>query len=169
MEVLFQNSRNKTILFRYWLGRSWNIMFRWTAKSYIFPWDYIFPEVRSTEGKYYPEWKYNSWHHRHVRISSVPVDICYIRFNSIQFNKGFIQFMYRSEWLNRCLDGQNWWFHQNLWCSITITKFGNKTRSLRTKQTEPKLDRFARILLWRSIVNHCVLCLRNAFLSGSVF
>ena len=34
---------------------------------------------------------------------------------------------------------------------MTITKFGNKTRSLRTKQTEPKLDRFACVLLWRSI------------------
>ena len=28
-------------------------------ESYIFPRDYIFPEVRSTEGKYCPEGKYN--------------------------------------------------------------------------------------------------------------
>ena len=30
---------------------------------------------------------------------------------------------------------------------MTTTKFGNKTRSLRTKQTEHKFDSFARILL----------------------
>ena len=39
------------------------------------------------------------------------------------------------------------------WCSMTITKFGNKTWDLRTKQSERKLDSFARFLLWRSIVN----------------
>ena len=54
------------------------------------------------------------------------------------------------------------------WCSMTITKFGNKTRSLHTKQSERKLDSFARFLLWRSIVNCCVLWLRWAFLSGSI-
>ena len=66
------------------------------------------------------------------------------------------------------LDGQNEWFHGNCMCSMTTTKFGNKTRSLRTKQTERKFDRYARVLLWRSIVNHCVVWLRGAFLSGSV-
>ena len=30
---------------------------------------------------------------------------------------------------------------------MTTTKFGNKTRSLRNKQTERKLDSFARVLL----------------------
>ena len=49
---------------------------------------------------------------------------------------------------------------------MTIKKFDNKTRSLRTKQTERKLHSFARFLLWRSIVNYCILCLRHAFLSG---
>ena len=37
------------------------------------------------------------------------------------------------------------------WCSMTITKFGNKTRSLRTQQSERKLDSLAHFLLWRSI------------------
>ena len=32
------------ILYRYWPRRSWNITFRWTAKSYIFPRGYIFPK-----------------------------------------------------------------------------------------------------------------------------
>ena len=49
---------------------------------------------------------------------------------------------------------------------MTITKFGNKTRSLRTQQSERKLDSLARFLLWRSIVNCCVLWLRGAFLLG---
>ena len=51
---------------------------------------------------------------------------------------------------------------------MTTMKSGNKTRSLCTKQTERKLDSFAHVLLWRSIVNHGILCLRVAFLSGSV-
>ena len=76
-----------------------------------------------------------------------------------------ISWPYRS--ISVILDGQNEWFRQNILCPMTNTKFGNKTRSLRTKQTEGKLDSFARILLWRSIVDHCVLCLRSAFLSGS--
>ena len=46
---------------------------------------------------------------------------------------------------------------------MTTTKFGNKTRSLRTKQTERKLDSFVHILLWRSIVDHCVLYLRSTY------
>ena len=66
------------------------------------------------------------------------------------------------------LDSQNERFHGNFMCSMTTTKFGNKTRSLRTKQSERKFDSYARVLLWRSIVNHCVLWLRGAFLSGSV-
>ena len=69
-------------------------------------------------------------------ISYVPVDICYITCTC--------------RWSNE-------WFNQILWCSMTTTKFGNKSRSLRTKQTERKLDSFARFLLWRSIVNYRVL------------
>ena len=46
---------------RYWPRRSWNITFRRTAKRVIFSQGIIFSrEVRSTEGKYCPEGKYNS-------------------------------------------------------------------------------------------------------------
>ena len=77
-------------------------------------------------------------------ISSVPVDICYIR-----WSKSMISF-------KKCM------------CSTTTTKFGNKTRSLHTKQNWTQTWQLARVLLWRSIVNHCLLCVRGAFLSGSV-
>ena len=50
-------------------------------------------------------------------ISSVPVNICYIRWSKWMISSKF--------------DGAD--------CSATITKFGNKTRSLRTKQSERKL------------------------------
>ena len=79
-------------------------------------------------------------------ISSIPVNICYIRW---------------SKWMiSPKLDGA--------FCFMITTKFGNKTRSLRTKQTVRKLDSFARFLLWRSIVNYCALWLRGASLSSSV-
>ena len=42
-------------------------------------------------------------------------------------------------------------------CSTITTKLGNKTRSLRTKQNWTQTWQRARVLLWRSIVNHCKL------------
>ena len=45
------------------------------------------------------------------------------------------------------LDGQNEWFHQNCMCSTTITKFGNKTRSLRTKPNWKQTWQLERVLL----------------------
>ena len=125
------------ILYRYWPGRSWNITFRWTAKKVIFSQGIIFS--RSA----------------HIRenitilappahdISTVPVDICYIRWSK-------------------------WMISSKLMCSTTTTKFGNKIRSLCTKQNWTQTWQLACVLLWRSIVNHCVLCVRGAFLSGSV-
>ena len=107
------------------------------------PRELYFPAVHSTEGKYCPEGKYN-----------------YLGTTDTWYFNRPGQYV--------ILDGQNEWFQQNILCAMTTTNFGNKTRSLRTKQTESKLDRFARVLLWHSIVDHCVLCLRGAFLSGSV-
>ena len=55
------------------------------------------------------------------------------------------------------------------WCSMTTTRFGNKTRSLHTKQfSECKLESFTHFALWLSIVNYCILWLCTVFLSGSV-
>ena len=54
---------------------------------------------------------------------------------------------------------------QHFMCSTTTTKFDNKTRSLRTKQNWTQTWQLERVLLWHSIVNHCV---HGAFLSGSV-
>ena len=50
------------------------------------------------------------------------------------------------------LDGQNEWFPQHFMCSTITTKFGNKTRSLRTKQYWTQTWQLARVLLWRSIM-----------------
>ena len=38
-------------------------------------------------------------------------------------------------------------FYGALWLTTNMTKFGNKTRSLRTKLTKRKRDSFARILI----------------------
>ena len=53
---------------------------------------------------------------------------------------------------------------------MTTMKFGNKTRSLRTKQTECKLHSFVHAFYYDAllITTACVLGLRGAFLSGSV-
>ena len=110
-------------------------------RELYFPKGLYFPEVRSTEGKYCPEGKIDILAPPTRDISSVPVNICYIRWSK-------------------------WIILSKIRYSMTTTKFGNKTRSLRTKQTERKLHHFARFLLWRSIVNHCVLGLRGACFLG---
>ena len=105
------------LLYRYWPWRSWNITFRWTAKRVIFS--------RSAQhwGKYCPEGKYNylgttdTWIFHPSRSISV------------------------------ILDGQNEWFPQNFMCSTTTTKFGNKTRRVRTKQNWTPTWQLARVLL----------------------
>ena len=112
-------------------------------RDYIFPKELYFPEVRSTEGKYCPEGKYNYLATPTCDISSVPVDICYIRWSKLMISSKF-------------------------YVLYDPTKFGNKTRSLHTKQNWTQTWQLARVLLWRSIVNHCVLCVRGAFLSRSV-
>ena len=108
---------------------------------------YIFPKAHSAEGDVS-----RSRGDNHVTIlappsrgmSSVPDNLWYIRWSNRITSSKF--------------DGVPW----------LVTKFGNKTISLRTKQSERKLDSFARFLLWRSIVNCWVLWLRGAFLSGSI-
>ena len=54
------------------------------------------------------------------------------------------------------------WFHHNLMV-LKSGNFGNKTRSLRTKQSYTQTWQFERFLLWQFFVNHCVLSLRIAF------
>ena len=134
---------NYLILYRYWPGRSWNITFWWTAKRVIFSQGIIFSQSAQHWGKYCPEGKYN-----------------YLGTTDTWY------FIRPGRYL--LLDGQNEWFPQNLMCSTTTTKFGNKIRSLRTKQIWTQTWQLARILLWCSIVNHCILCVHGAFLSGSV-
>ena len=112
-------------------------------ESYIFPTlGLYFPQSAQHWGKYYPEGKYN-----------------YL---------GTTDMWYFIRPGKNILDGQNEWFPQNCMCSTTTTKFGNKIRSLRTKQTWTQTWQLARVLLWRSIVNHCILCVCGASLSGSV-
>ena len=78
------------------------------------PRELYFPKVR-TEGKYCPEGKYNylGTTDRHV-------------------------IFHPSRSISVMLDGQMNDLIKSLWCSMTTTKFGNKTRSLRTKQAEHK-------------------------------
>ena len=113
-------------------------------ESYIFPRGYIFPKRAALRENIITRENITILAPPTRDISSVPVNIYYIRW--VKMND----------------------FIKIWWCSVTIMKFGNKTRSLRTKQSERKLDSFARFLLWRSIVNCCVLWLRGAFLSGSI-
>ena len=108
-------------------GRSCNITFPVDCQeSYIFPRDYIAPRenitIFGTTGT--------------CDISSVPVDICYIR-------------------LVKMDDFGALWLPQSLVTRLQVC-------------IQNKLNANLTVLLWRSIVNHCVLCLRSAFLSGSV-
>ena len=113
-------------------GRTWNITFRWTAKSYIFPRDYIFPKCAALRENIVPRENITILAPPTRDISSVPVDICYIRWSK-------------------------WMISSKLYVLYDPTKFGNKTRSLRTKQNWTHTWQLARVLLWRSIVNQCVL------------
>ena len=132
------------ILYRYWPGRSWNITFRWIAKRVIFSQGIIFSRrCAALRENIVPRENITILAPPTRGISSVPVDICYIRWSKLMISS-------------------------NCMCSTTITKFGNKTRSLRTKQNWTQTWQLAHVLLWRSIVNHYVLCVRGAFLSGSV-
>ena len=103
-------------------------------ESYIFPRDYIFPKCAALRGNIVPRENITILAPPTRDISSVPVDICYIRWSKLMISsKFYVLYDY-------------------------TTKFGNKTRSLRTKQNWTQTWQLARVLLWRSIVTHCVLC-----------
>ena len=112
-------------------------------ESYILPRDYNFPKCAALRENIVPRENITILAPPTRDISSVPVDICYIRWSK-------------------------WMISSKLYVLYDPTKFGNKTRSLRTKQNWAQTSQLARVLLWRSIVNHCVLCVHGAFLSGSV-
>ena len=78
------------LLYRYWPRRSWNIMFRWTAKSYIFPRGYIFPKRASL--------RENIIMRENITILAVHRNVIF----------------HPSRSISGILDGQNEWFHQNL-------------------------------------------------------
>ena len=126
------------ILYRYWPGRSWNYHVSVDCQELYFPKGLYFPKCAALRENM-SEGKYNS-------LGTTDTWYFIVRLISV------------------ILDGQNEWFPQNFMCSTTTTKFGNKTRSLRTKQNWMQTWQLARVLLWRSIVNHCVLCVRSAFL-----
>ena len=83
-------------------------------ESYIFQ-GVIFSEVRSTEGNIVPRENITILAPPTRDISSVLVDICYIRWSK-------------------------WMISSKLYVLYDYTKFGNKTRSLRTNKTERKHD-----------------------------
>ena len=67
----------------------WNITFRWTAKRVIFSKGLYFPEVRSTEGNIVPRENITILAPPTRDISSVPVDICYIRWSKWMISSTF--------------------------------------------------------------------------------
>ena len=68
-------------------------------ESYIFARDYIFPEVRSTEGKYCPEGNITILAPPIHDISSFPVDICYIRWSKWMISsKFYVLYDYHEDW-----------------------------------------------------------------------
>ena len=112
-------------------------------EDYSFPRDYSFPKCAALRENIVLRENITILAPPTRDISSVPVDICYIRWSK-------------------------WMISSKLYVLYDPTKFGYKTTSLRTKENWTQTWQLARVLLWRSIVNHCVLCVRGAFLSGSV-
>ena len=91
-------------------------------ESYIFLRDYIFPKCAALRENIVPRENLTILAPLTRDISTVPVYICYIRWSKLMISsKYFVLYM-------------------------TYTKLGNKTRSLRTKQSERKLDSFVRVL-----------------------
>ena len=91
-----------------------------TVKRVIFSQGIIFSRSAcSTEGNIVPGEKYNYLGTTDTDISSVPVDICYIIWSK-------------------------WMISSKVMCSKITTKFGNKTRSLRTKQNGTQTWQLAR-------------------------
>ena len=77
------------------------------------------------------------------------------KYNSLGATK--MRYFIRLSWLVKM---SSFKFIYTWWCSMT-TRFGNKTRILRTKWTKRKHDSIAHLLLWHSIVNYCVLWIRS--------
>ena len=104
------------LLYRYWLWRSWNITFRWTAKRVIFYQGIIFSRSAQHWGKILSRGKILlSWHHRHV-------------------------IFHPSRSISVILDGQNEWFPQNCMCSTTPQSLVTRLGVCVQNKTERKLD-----------------------------
>ena len=113
-------------------------------ESYIFPRDYIFPECTALRENIVPRENITILAPPTRDISSFPVDICYIRWSKLMISSKFYV-LYD--------------YHEGL-----VTRLGVCIQYTNWTQTW----QLARVLLWCSIVNHCVLCVRGAFLSVSV-
>ena len=131
-------------LFRYWPGRSWNITFRWTAKNYIFPRRYIFPKRAALRENIIMRENITILALPTRDISSVPVDICYIRWSKWMISSNF--------------DGALW-LSQSLVTRLGVCVQNNLNANLTA------LRAFYYDVL---LINCCVLWLRGAFLSGSI-
>ena len=100
-------------------------------ESYIFPRDYIFPKCAALRENIVPRENITILAPPTRDISSVPVDICYIRWSK-------------------------WMISSKCYVLYEPTKFGNKTRSLRTKQNWTQTWQLARVLSWRSWRTRCI-------------
>ena len=85
----FHDAFRHVILYRYWPRRSWNITFRWTAKSYIFPRGYIFPKRAALRENIITRENITILAPPTRDISSVAVNICYIRWSKWMISSKF--------------------------------------------------------------------------------
>ena len=111
-------------------------------ESYIFPRDYIFPK--------YTALRENIVLRENITILAPPT--CD---NWIRPSRSVI------------LDGQNEWFNQNLdgalWVPQSlVTRLGVCIQN----KVKANLTDLRTLLLWRSILDHCILCLRGDFFLG---
>ena len=77
------------LLYRYWPRRSWNITFRWCQEIYIFPRGYIFPKRAALRENIITRGNITILAPPTRDISSVPVNIWYIRWSKWMISSKF--------------------------------------------------------------------------------
>ena len=119
------NVNHFDILYRYWPRRSWNITFRWTAKSYIFPRGYIFPKRAALRENIITRENITILAPPTRDISSVPVNICYIRWSKWMISSKFDGALWLSQSLVTRLGVcvQTMWTQTWQLCALSIMTF----------------------------------------------
>ena len=130
-EVMFCGNAKyygKVILYRYWPRQSWNITFRWTAKRVIFSQGVIhciFPKRAALRENIITRENITILGPPTRDISSVPVNICYIRWSKWMISSKFDGAL----WLSRSLVTRLGVCVQTMWtqtwqlCALSIMTF----------------------------------------------